>query len=59
MNEFSNRSNSKEKNEKQMEKSRLRNEILKKRIRDQGAEIVADMRAQICRHAAGEVQTDQ
>ncbi len=32
MNEFSNRSNSKEKNEKQMEKSRLRNEILKKRI---------------------------
>lgn len=32
MNEFSNRSNSKEKNEKQLEKSRLRNEILKKRI---------------------------
>lgn len=32
MNEFSNRSNSKEKNEKQLKKSRLRNEILKKRI---------------------------
>lgn len=32
MNEFSNRGNSKEKNEKQLEKSRLRNEILKKRI---------------------------